>query len=60
MGHLRSFGRSVVGLLRSHPILTAVSLLAFVALAGGFVVGIYDKINAATGGKLPASKVASY
>jgi hypothetical protein len=60
MGHLKSFGRGLVGLFKSHPILTSLFLVFFVAFAGGFVVNLYSKLRGLPGGdKLPAPKVGA-
>ena len=60
-GKLKSFGRSQLGVAKSHPILFAVFLLVVVAFGGGVIVNLYNKARATVpgGSKLPAPKVAA-
>jgi hypothetical protein len=62
MGAIKSFGGKLLGLFKSHPILTSLFLLFFVVLAGKVVVDLYTKARLALPGgfgtKLPDPKVS--
>ena len=58
MGNLKSFFRSLIGVFKSHPILTSIFLILFVAFGGSAVLGVYNRIRTLPlGDKLPAPKV---